>query len=149
MNVFSHVKIFEWWGQFLFFLFSIFSSFFTRIDTLIFHSTRCSTNIAIVVFPGVKNRRENKFFLVPCFSLSTKFFSYALTATAHARLEKIFSSVSPPLSLPVFYRHPHHYHYQHYFQLRQCVTITYFWTRKHKCENICMYLSIQSTFIYI
>ncbi len=85
---------------FLYFVYYYFFFFFPRIDTLIFHSTRCSVNIAIVVLPGVKNRRENKFFLCHCFSLSIRvFFYYVLTATPHARLQKIFSSVSPPLFL--------------------------------------------------
>ncbi len=103
-----------------------------------------SASIALVVLPGLKNRRKNKFLLFPFFSLSSNFFHYVLTATAHARLEKIFSSVSLSLSLSpsLFHRHSHHYHYRHYFQPRQYVTVTYFWTRKYECKNICMYLSV-------
>ena len=56
------------------FLFLFLRFFLPKIDTLIFHSTRCSANIAIVVLPGVKNRRENKFFLFHCFSLSIRVF---------------------------------------------------------------------------
>jgi hypothetical protein len=146
MNVCLYVKIFEWWEQFLFFLFSSFFFFFFLGSTHWF-------SILLAVLPTflssffrawkTEERINSSSFLA--FSLSTKFFFYyALPGTAHARLEKIFSSIFPSLSLPPFYRQPHHY--QHYFQPRQCVTITYLWRKKNKCKNICMYLSILSTF---
>jgi hypothetical protein len=87
-----------------FFFFFFFFFFLPRIDTLIFHSTRCSANITIVILPGVKNRRENKFFLFQCFSLSIRVFFLLCPNSNRActTLKDLFFCLSPPLFLSLF-----------------------------------------------
>lgn len=74
--------------------------FLSGIDTLIFHSTFCSASIALVVLPGVKNSRKNKFFLLSYFSFSSSIFwlSSCSNCACTAR-QDLFSCVSFSSSL--------------------------------------------------
>ncbi len=115
---------------FLYFVYYYFFFFFPRIDTLIFHSTRCSVNIAIVVLPGVKNRRENKFFLCHCFSLSIRVFFLLCPNSdpACTTPKDLFFCLSASLSLslsPGSIGTLITTTTNIFFQPRQCVTITY------------------------
>ena len=77
------------------------SSPFSRIDTLIFHSTRCSANIArsIVVLPGVKNTRKNKLLFSLAFLFLGAFLWCSNKHSACTTRKDLFLCLSRPLAL--------------------------------------------------
>ena len=106
MNVCLYVKIFQWWEQFLFFLFPIFFFFFfffffqdRHIDFPFYSLYVLPTQLSSFFRAWKTEERINSFFFPLLFLVLLVFFHYTLTATAHARLEKIFSLVSSSRSL--------------------------------------------------